>query len=366
MGMFHANTCAAMPHLSVVSPCYNEEDNVVDLYEQVRAVLEGLQGYTFEFIFIDNASVDGTVARLKELAARDERVRVIVNARNFGHIRSPYYALLQGTGDAVIQMASDLQDPPTLLVDFVKKWEEGSKVVAAIKTQSEESWLMYMIRSVYYKLISRIADVQLLEHFTGFGLYDQRIVEILRRIEDPYPYLRGLISEVGYDIARVPFKQPLRKRGKTKNNFYTLYDMALLGITSHSKLPLRLASLGGFFCSAMSLFVGLAYLVAKLVFWRKFELGVAPVVVGLFLLSSALLFFVGMLGEYIASIHSHVRQLPLVVERERVNFPPERMQSLARPCAPPPPSGAPLRSADALRVGGAVPVPLGNLTPPAE
>jgi glycosyltransferase involved in cell wall biosynthesis len=328
---------AAMPQLSVVTPCYNEEENVADLYEQLKVVLEALPGYTFEIIFIDNASVDRTVPRLRELAARDPRVRVIVNARNFGHIRSPYYALLQGTGDAVIQMASDLQDPPALIVEFVKKWEEGFKVVAAIKTQSEESRLMYAIRTLYYRLVTRMAEVQLLQHFTGFGLYDRHIVEILRTVVDPYPYLRGLISEVGYDIARVSFKQPTRKRGKTKNNFYTLYDMAILGITSHSKLPLRLAALGGFFCSAFSLFVGLAYLVAKLLFWRKFELGVAPVVVGLFLLSSALLFFVGMLGEYIAAIHSHVRQIPLVVERERINFPPERLVSLARPCAPPPP-----------------------------
>jgi glycosyltransferase involved in cell wall biosynthesis len=327
-----------MPQLSVVTPCYNEEENVADLYEQVKAVIEGLPGYTYEHIFIDNASVDHTVDRLRELAARDTRVKVIVNARNFGHIRSPYYALLQGTGDAVILMAADLQDPPPLLVEFVKKWEEGFKIVAAIKTQSEESSVMYAIRSLYYRIVTRMAEVQLLQHFTGFGLYDQRIVAILRTIVDPYPYLRGLISEVGYDIARVSFKQPTRKRGITKNNFYTLYDMAMLGITSHSKVPLRLAALGGFFCSAFSLTVGLGYLLAKLIFWNKFEIGVAPAVIGLFLFSSALLFFVGMLGEYIASIHGHVRLMPLVVERERINFPPDRMTSLAQPCVPPPPA----------------------------
>jgi glycosyltransferase involved in cell wall biosynthesis len=329
-----------MPHLSIVTPCYNEEENVADLYEQVKAVLEALPGYTYEHIFIDNASRDRTVECLRELAARDERVRIIINARNFGHIRSPYYALLQGTGDAVILIVADLQDPPALLPEFVKKWEQGSKVVAGIKTQSEESRLMYALRSLYYGLVSRMADVQLLQHFTGFGLYDRHIIEILRTIEDPYPYLRGLISEVGYDIERIPYKQPVRKRGKTKNNFYTLYDMAILGITSHSKLPLRLAALAGFACSAMSLLVAMAYLVAKLVFWKKFELGTAPVVVGLFLLSSALLFFVGMLGEYISSIHSRVRRMPLVVERERVNFPSDRMKSLAHPCVPPPPAAS--------------------------
>jgi glycosyltransferase involved in cell wall biosynthesis len=270
-------------------------------------------------------------------------VRIIINARNFGHIRSPYYALLQGTGDAVILMAADLQDPPSLLPELVKKWEEGSKVVAAIKTQSEESRVMYAIRSLYYGLITRLSSVELLEHFTGFGLYDRRIIEILRTIEDPYPYLRGLISEVGYDIARVPFKQPVRKRGKTANNFYTLYDMAILGIVSHSNFPIRVAALAGFLCSGLSLFVALAYLVAKLAFWSKIELGNSPMVIGLFLLSSALLFFVGMVGEYVLAIHSRVRRLPLVVERERINFPPERMASRAHPCVPPP-HGAPPES----------------------
>ncbi|MDB4945566.1 MAG: hypothetical protein JWP97_5100 [Labilithrix sp.] len=327
-----------MPHISVVTGCFNEEGNVRDLYEQVRDVIEALPGgYTFELLFIDNASTDATVARLRELVEQDPRVRVIVNARNFGHIRSPYYALLQGEGDVTVAMASDLQDPPALITEFVKKWEEGYKIVAAVKTGAAESSVMYFFRSIYYRLVTRLASVELIQHFTGFGLYDKRVIEVLRTIEDPYPYMRGLISEIGFDIARVPFKQPLRTKGETKTNFYVLYDMALLGLTTHSRIPMRLASMSGFVLSAVSAFAGLAYLVAKLVFWNQFQLGLAPAVIGIFLMSSALLFFVGVLGEYVSSIQTHVRRLPLVVERERINFPENRMASLARPCAPPPP-----------------------------
>jgi glycosyltransferase involved in cell wall biosynthesis len=330
-----------MPHISVVAGCFNEEANVGDLYDQVKAAIDTLPGYTFELLLIDNASTDATVERIRELVEKDDRVRAIVNARNFGHIRSPYYALLQSEGDVTIAMASDLQDPPSLIPEFVKKWEEGYKIVAAIKTDAAESGLMYFLRSLYYRLATRIADVQLLQHFTGFGLYDRRVIEVLRSIEDPYPYLRGLISEIGFDVARIPFKQPLRKKGKTKTNFYVLYDMAMLGITTHSRIPMRLASMAGFLLSAASAFVGFLYLVAKLVFWNQFQLGLAPVVIGTFMMSSAILFFIGVLGEYVASIQQHVRRLPLVVERERINFPSDRLGSRGRPCAPPPLAGPP-------------------------
>jgi len=224
--------------------------------------------------------------------------------------------------------------------------------VAAVKTGTEESRVMHLFRSLYYRLVTRLADVQLIQHFTGFGLYDRRVIEVLRSIEDPYPYLRGLISEIGYDIARVPFTQPQRTKGKTKANFYILYDMAMLGITTHSRIPMRLASMGGFMLSALSAFVGFCYLGYKLAFWSQFQLGLAPVVVGLFMMSSALLFFVGVLGEYVSSIQQHVRRLPLVVERERINFPEDRLGSHARPCAPPPRPAA---------VAGAPPAP----APPA-
>ena len=324
-----------MPHISVVAGCYNEEENVDDLYEQVKTVIETeCPGYTFELLLIDNHSTDKTVERIRAIAAKDDRVRAIVNARNFGHIRSPYYGLLQSEGDVTIAMASDLQDPPALIPQFVKKWEEGFKVVAAVKTSSHESKVMYLIRSIYYRTIKKMANVELLQHFTGFGLYDKRVVDVLRSIEDPYPYLRGLISEIGFDVARVPFTQPLRQKGKTKTNFYVLYDMGMLGITTHSRIPMRLASMAGFLLAALAGFVGLGYLVAKLVLWNQFQLGLAPVVIGVFFLSSAILFVVGVLGEYVASIQQHVRKMPLVVERERINFPPERQTSLARPSAP--------------------------------
>jgi hypothetical protein len=233
-------------------------------------------------------------------------------------------------------MASDLQDPPSLIPEFVKKWEEGFKIVAAVKTGAAESRLMYFLRSSYYRLVTRLAEVQLLQHFTGFGLYDRRVIEVLRSIDDPYPYLRGLISEIGFDIARVPFTQPLRAKGTTKTNFYVLYDMAMLGITTHSRVPMRLASMSGFILSALSAVAGFGYLVAKLVFWSQFQLGLAPVVIGVFLMSSAILFFIGVLGEYVSSIQQHVRRLPLVVERERINFPSDRIASRGKPCAPPP------------------------------
>jgi len=326
-----------MPHISVVSGCYNEEDNVEELHARVTKAFESLGGrYTFEMILIDNASTDATVARLRALIAKDDRVRVIVNARNFGHIRSPYYGLLQSQGDATIFMASDLQDPPELIPDFLKKWEEGFKIVAAIKTETQTSKVLWLGRTLYYRLLRRLSNVDLLEHFTGFGLYDAHIIQILRSLRDPYPYFRGLISEIGYDVARVPFHQPERKHGSTKASFFVLYDMVILGLTTHSRIPMRLASMGGFMLSALSLFIGFAYLVAKLLFWSQFQLGLAPLVIGVFLMSSALLFTVGILGEYVVSIQQHVRALPLVVERERINFPEDRRTPLGGPCAPAP------------------------------
>jgi glycosyltransferase involved in cell wall biosynthesis len=276
--------------------------------------------YRFEHIFIDNASTDGTVDRIKALIARDPSVRLIVNARNFGHIRSPYHGIMQATGDAVISLASDLQDPPELIVDMVHQWEAGFKIVAGVKLVSRESRIMWLLRSAYYKLARKMADVQLLEHFTGFGLYDRQVIDILRDINDPYPYFRGLVAEIGFDIARVTYAQPGRVRGITKNNFYTLYDMAMLGITSHSKIPIRLATMAGFALSIISFVISLTYLVMKLVFWNQFQLGTAPLLIGMFFFGSVQIFFIGLIGEYVASIHTQVMRRPLVVERERVNF----------------------------------------------
>jgi len=280
----------------------------------------GLPGHDYEHIFIDNASKDRTVAILRELAKEDKRVKVIVNARNFGHIRSPCHAILQAKGDAVISIVADLQDPPTMIADFVRKWEEGYKVVMGIKKGSAESILMFALRRLYYRTLRRLSDVELVEHFTGFGLYDRQVVDILRSLGDPYPYFRGLIADIGFEIAKVEYVQPARTRGVTKNNFYTLYDMAMLGLTSYTKVPLRLATMLGFASAGLSLVVALFYLVYKLVFWNSFELGLAPLVVGIFFFSSVQLIFLGIVGEYVGSIHTYVRHMPLVVEKERINF----------------------------------------------
>lgn len=309
-----------MKKISIVAPCFNEETNVGLLYERVNAVFAGLPQYSYELIFIDNSSTDNTVQIIKELIARDKNIRLIINARNFGHIRSPYYGLMQAEGDAVVLMASDLQDPPELLSDFVANWEAGFKIVAAVKTTSEESKMFFFIRKSYYKLVQRIADIKLIDNFTGFGLYDREVIKIMRSLNDPYPYLRGLVCEIGFDVAQVEFKQPLRKRGLTKNNFYTLYDMAMLGITSHSKVPLRLAVFGGFFLSGLSLLLAFLYLILKLVAWDSFQFGTAPMLIGMFFFSSVQLFFLGLLGEYVGSIHTQILHRPLVVEKERINF----------------------------------------------
>ena len=309
-----------MKTITVVSGCYNEEGNIRELHAQLSAVFSELPNYNWEVILIDNASTDNTVSILREIAAADPRVKVILNARNFGAVRSSSHVLMQAYGDAVIGMASDLQDPPRLIKDFVAKWEEGYKVVLAIKTQSEESRLFYLMRSSYYTLVKRLADIELTPHSTGFGLYDRQVLDVFRKLDDPYPYFRGLIADIGFESAKIPFTQPLRKRGITKNNFYTLYDLAMLGLTSHSKVPLRLATMLGFAMSLLSLFVAIGYSVYKLLFWYSFPIGQAPIVIGLFLFSSVQLFFIGILGEYIGAIHTQVLHRPLVVEKERINF----------------------------------------------
>ncbi len=309
-----------MKRISIVTACYNEEENIQDVYHQVKEVFATLPQYEYEHIFIDNSSSDKTVEILKKLAAQDNNIKIIVNSRNFGHIRSPSYALLQAKGDAVISIVADLQDPPQMIKTFLEKWEEGYKIVIGVKPESAESQWMFAIRRMYYHFISRISDVKLIKNFTGFGLYDQEIIKILRTYDDPYPYFRGLIAEIGFDIAEIPYSQPVRKRGITKNNFYTYYDMAMLGITSHSKIPLRIATMVGFILSIVSLMISFGYLVAKLLFWDHFNVGTAPILIGLFFFSSVQLFFIGLLGEYIATIHTRVIKRPLVIEKERVNF----------------------------------------------
>lgn len=309
-----------LKRISVVTGCFNEEENVKELYEQVKAVFINLPQYEYEHIFIDNASKDRTVAILKEIAHTDRRVKIIINTRNFGHIRSPFHALMQAKGDAVIGIVADLQDPPIMIKEFIKKWEEGYKIVIGVKTQSEESPLFFAMRKAYYNLVGRLSEVELIKNFTGFGLYDQKVIETLRGIDDPYPYFRGLICDIGYERAVVLYNQPTRKRGITKNNFYTLYDMAMLGITNHSKVPLRLATMTGFAVALMSLLVAFGYFVYKLIFWQSFSVGIAPLVIGLFFFSSVQLIFIGIIGEYIGAIHTQVLKRPLVIEKERINF----------------------------------------------
>jgi glycosyltransferase involved in cell wall biosynthesis len=310
-----------MKKISIVTPAYNEEQNVEELYNRVKNTMLQLKDcYSYEHIFIDNCSSDGTVNILKNLAKSDSSLKIIVNSRNFGHIRSPIYGLFQATGDAVILLVSDLQDPPEMLIALVKKWEEGFKSVVAVKRSSEESSIMFSIRKLYYRLVNKLSSLDLIDNFTGFGLYDRQVIDILKSYEDPYPYFRGMIPEVGLSIYKMEYDQPVRVRGITKNNFYTLYDIGMLGIISHSHIPLRLATMFGFLLSAISLLVALFYLILKIIFWDGFDLGVAPVVVGLFFFASVQLFFIGIIGEYVASIHTYVKKRPLVIESERVNF----------------------------------------------
>ena len=304
-------------HVGIVLPCYNEEANIDELYDRLTKVFASLPDYTFEMLFIDNASTDGTVLKIKALIDRDPRVKLIVNARNFGHIRSPFHAMLNAPGDCIIAMCTDLQDPPELIPQFLEQWQRGASMVLGQKRSSQESPIFFALRSLYYGVARAIADVPLLEHVTGFGLYDRRAIEIMRSFGDPYPYARGMIVEIGLPYVTIPYDQPLRKRGITKNNFYTLFDMAMLGITSHSQLPLRVATIVGFVLSGFSLLVAVLFLILKLTFWYALPAGYAPVVIGVFFLGSVQIFLIGLVGEYLGAVLQQVRHRPLVVERGR-------------------------------------------------
>jgi len=308
------------PNISVISGCYNEEGNIEEFCDRVCGAFDSIRENNYELILIDNASTDGTQEKIRKIAAMNPRIKAIFNSRNFGHIRSPYHALMQATGNAVICMASDLQDPPEMIPRLIEEWRKGVKTVVCVKESSEESPVFFLIRRSYYALVHRLSDTKLIQNFTGFGLYDRAIVDYCRKVDDPYPYFRGQISEIGLPIKEIPYRQPLRKRGITKNNFFTLYDLAMLGITSHSKVPLRLATMLGFSMAILSLLVAFVYLIYKLVFWYTLPVGTAPLVIGLFFFASVQLFFIGILGEYIGAIHTQVLKRPLVVEKERINF----------------------------------------------
>jgi polyisoprenyl-phosphate glycosyltransferase len=320
-----------VPLLTIFTPCYNEEGNVAEVHRQVKEVMAALPAYDYDHLFIDNASTDRTVEILRDLAAQDQHVKVIVNTRNFGTVRSPYHAMLVARGDAVICLVCDLQDPPELILQFVRKWEEGYKIAIGVKAGSRESKRMYRLRRLYYWLIGQLSEIELVSNFTGFGLYDREVVEQCRATDEQAPYFRGLICDFGYARAEIEYMQPARERGISKHNFYSLYDAAMLGITNHSKVPLRLATMAGFAISMLSLVVALGYLVAKLMFWNELQLGLAPLLIGIYFFGAVQLFFIGVLGEYIGSIHTQVHKRPLVVEKERIGFSLENAGPLVEP-----------------------------------
>ncbi len=312
-----------MKKISIVSSCYNEALNLDELYTRATAQFDALKDkYTFEYILADNASTDDTAAKLREIAAKDKRFKIILNARNFGHIKSPFHAVRCAQGDAVIMIASDLQDPPELIPQLLEKWEAGNQVVLLQKRSSDENGLLFRLRKLYYYVLAKISDngVSLALNCTGAGLIDKRVAEVLRQSDDPYPYYRGLVCEVGFNRTYLPFDQPLRARGKTANNFYTLYDMAMTGIVKNSKFPLRVMALGGFILSLITFGISLFYLVWKLLYWNTFSMGMAPLIISVMFLGSIQLFCLGLLGEYVAAIYTRVDKKPLVVEKERINF----------------------------------------------
>ena len=307
--------------ISVVIPTYNEEANVIPLADAIVGVLTGeLAEYDYEIIFIDNHSKDSTQMKLRQLCRENKRIKAIFNARNFGQMRSPVHGLKQATGDCVIRMCADFQDPVEMIVQFVREWEQGHKIVIGVKKASKEKRIMYWIRACYYKLIRKITDIDHIEQFTGFGLYDKAFVDVVRSLHDPMPYLRGIIAELGFDYKAIPYVQQKRRAGKSKNNFYTLHDYAMVGITSYSKVVMRLATFLGFSVAALSFLAGIFYLVLKIMYWDRFSAGIAPMLIGIFFLGALQLFFIGFLGEYVLSINTRVLDRPLVVEEERLNF----------------------------------------------
>ncbi len=310
-----------MKKISILIPCYNEEENIVPISQAVIETMErDLPEYTFELVFIDNDSTDNTRSLIRGLCGQDRRIKAIFNARNFGQFNSPYYGMLQVTGDCVVEMVADFQDPVDMIPKYVREWEKGYKIVIGIKTSSRENKIMYWLRSCYYKTIKKLSDVEQIEHFTGSGLYDREFIEVLRNLDDPTPFLRGIVAELGYKRKEIPYDQPKRRAGKTHNNFYRLYDAAMLSVTSYTKAGLRLATFFGFFCSLASMCVALVYLVMKLIWWDRFPAGMAPMLIGMLFLGSVQIFFIGLLGEYIMSINQRVMKRPLVIEEERLNF----------------------------------------------
>ena len=310
-----------MRKISVLIPCFNEVDNIVPLSSAIVAQFEeSLSRYDYEIIFIDNFSTDGTRQKLERVCSQNHKVKAIFNAKNFGQFNSPFYGLCQTTGDCTILMCCDFQDPVDMIPQFVEEWEHGYKIVSGIKTSSEENGIMYFLRSVYYKTIKKMSTVEQIEHFTGFGLYDKSFIEILKQLDDPTPFLRGIVAELGPQRKELNYNQAKRRFGKTHNNWYSLYDAAMLSFTSYTKVGLRLATVLGFVFSGISMIVAVGYLVAKLIYWDAFDLGTAPTLIGVFFMGSVQLLFLGILGEYVLNINTRIMKRPLVVEERRINF----------------------------------------------
>lgn len=310
-----------MKLISVLIPCYNEEENVVPMSEAIVKLFHTeLSNYDYELIFIDNDSKDNTRALLRKVCAANSHIKAIFNTKNFGQFNSPYYGILQTHGDCTISMVCDFQDPIELIPQYIREWENGYKIVIGIKTSSKENPIMYRLRSVYYKFVKKFSDVEQIEHFTGSGLYDRDFVEVLRKLDDPTPFLRGIVAELGYKRKEIPYEQPKRRAGKTHNNLYRLYDAAMLSITSYTKVGLRLCTFFGVITGGISFLIGIIYLIMKLIYWNNFQAGMAPVLIGIFMLGAIQLFFIGMIGEYVLSINQRVMKRPLVIEEERINF----------------------------------------------
>lgn len=310
-----------MKKISVLIPCFNEIDNVIPISEAIIDEFANyLPSYDYEIVFIDNSSTDGTREKLEKLCGRNKKIKAIFNAKNFGQFNSPYYGMCQTTGDCTISMCCDFQDPVSLIHRFVAEWEKGYKIVSAIKTQSVENKVMRFLRTCYYKTIKKMSSVEQIEHFTGTGLYDKSFVDVLKSLDDPTPFLRGIVAELGALRKDIPYTQAKRRAGKTHNNWYTLYDAAMLSFTSYTKVGLRMASFLGFIIALLDILFAVLYFVAKLIWWDRFPMGTAPLLIGMFFLGGVQLIFLGLLGEYVMSINTRVMHRPLVIEEKRLNF----------------------------------------------
>ena len=310
-----------MKKISIVLPTYNEKDNVIPLSNEIVNIFKNeLNNYDYEIIFTDNNSTDGTREKIMSLCEEDKNIKAIFNAKNFGQFRSPYNAMINASGDCVILMVCDFQDPPKMIVDFIREWENGYKIVIGIKNKSKENPIMRLIRIIYYKLMKYISEIEHIEQFTGFGLYDKNFVKVISVLDDPDPYIRGIVAELGYKIKKINYEQQKKKFGKSKNNFFTLYNIAMISITNYSKIVLRLSTMIGFLFAGLSFMFGLIYLIYKIIYWDSFNIGVAPIILGVFFLGSIQLFFIGLIGEYILNINARIMKRPLVIEEKRINF----------------------------------------------